>query len=270
MPLLDSVKSFVQSPTELKVKQATDENESSGATGTLMNEISVLTYSPKTLKEIVQVIRKRLTGHGRKSSHKNCIHIVKTLTLVAYLMNNGSNDFVAWVRRNSFIVECLRNFEIQDPNDEKVGKQIRLMADDLCTLIKDDDLLEQRRKDVIQFRSSISSPGRKSTDNSHLKKWYSSGSGSANSNRASSERKQTGTRLTPIPPAAISEFQFTSNATRYYQRGITSLDLKRRFVRSHSNDHSTLDPLREEDLNNDLTDLQAASKPVKTTNNPFL
>lgn len=256
MPLLDSVRTLVQSTTELKVKQATDENESSGATGTLMNEISVLTYSPKTLKEIVQVVRKRLMGHGRRNSHKICIHLVKTLTLVTYLMNNGSNDFIAWVRGNMALVDCLKEFNVQDRNDEKIGQQIRAMSQDLCTLIKDDDLLENRRAEVIQFRSSISSPGRKSTDNSHLKKWSSTG-------RASSERASHVLSMSPITPSSASEFQCTSNATRYYDRGLTSLDLKRRFVRGPSTDHSTLHPLHEEE------DIQAGSVPLKTSTNPF-
>lgn len=256
MPLLDSVRTLVLSPTELKVRQATDESESSGATGTLMNEISVLTYSPKTLKEIVQVVRKRLAAHGRRNTHKNCIHLVKTLTLITYLMNNGSNDFIAWVRGNMPLIDSLRDFEAQDRNDEKIGQQIRAMSQDLYTLIKDDNLLESRRAEVIQFRSSISSPGRKSTDNSHLRKW-SSGS------RTSADRAKHGLQMSPITPGTTSEFQYTSNTTRYYERGATSLDLKRRFVRGSSTEQTTLDPLHEED------DLQAASVTVKASTNPF-
>lgn len=253
MPLLDSVKSFVQSTTELKVRQATDESENSGATGTLMNEISVLTYSPKTLKEIIQVVRKRLTGNGRKTSHKNCIHLVKTLTLVSYLMNNGSNEFIAWVKSSIFIVECLRNFQAQNRADEKIGKQIRLMADDLCTLVDDDQLLEQRRKEVGVFRSSISSPGRKSTDNSHLKKWSHS-----------TDRTKSHLSMSPITPTAIGEYQFTSNTTKYYQRGLTSLDLKRRFVSKNTDsEHYSLGPLREEE------DGHTSAVPIQASNNPF-
>lgn len=254
MPLLDSVKSFVQSTTEQKVRQATDESENSGATGTLMNEISVLTYSPKTLKEIIQVIRKRLTGNGRKNSHKNCIHLVKTLTLVSYLMNNGSNDFIAWVRSSIFVIECLTNFQAQDRSDEQIGKQIRLISNDLCALIKDDTLLEQRRKDVGAFRSSISSPGRKSTDNSHLKKWSSGAS-------ANTDPPKSSLSMSPI---AVGAYQFTSNTTNYYQRGITSLDLKRRVVpKSHDSDPYALTPLREEDDNH------TTASQVTTSYNPF-
>lgn len=253
----------MQSSTELKVKLATDENESSGATGTLMNEISVLTYSPKTLKEITQVVKKRLTGYGRKSSHKNCIHIIKTLTLISYLVNNGSNDFISWVRGNLFIIECLRIFEVQDPQDDKVAKQIQLISDDLCTVIKDDDLLEQRRKEVIQFRSSISSPGRKSTDNSHLKKW-----GLPNG-KTSLERKNLPVKVRgEVSPTTINEYQFTSNVTHYYQRGITSLDLKRRLTKT-TNEHSSLDPLKEEDPSVESNDTPIPKKSVFSSNNPF-
>lgn len=256
MPLLDSVKSFVQSTTELKVRQATDESENSGATGTLMNEISVLTYSPKTLKEIVQVIRKRLTGNGRKTSHKNCIHLVKTLTLISYLLNNGSNEFIAWVRSSIFIIECLRNFQTQDRADEKICRQIRLISNDLCLLIRDDALLEQRRKEVGVFRSSISTPGRKSTDNSHLKKWSTNGS-------TSSEGAKPNLSMSPITPTTINEYQFSSNTTKYYQRGMTSLDLKRRFVNKNSSEPNPLTPLREED------DAHTPSAFIMASNNPF-
>lgn len=269
MPLLDSVRSFVLSPTELKVKQATDEDETSGATGTLMNEISVLTYSPKTLKEIVQVVKKRLTGHGKKSSHKNCIHILKTLTLVAYLVNNGSSDFIAWARGNLFIMECLKNSEVQDKQDAKIGEQIRFISNDLCTILKDDELLEQRRKDVIQFRSSISSPGRKSTDNSHLKKWTPS-NGIVNRTSSMDRKVQQGA-AGANSPVSINEYQFTSNTNRYFQRGITSLDLKRRTGKT-SIDHlsrSTLDPLQEEEYGSELSDMIAPKKTLFKANNPF-
>ena len=120
MPLLDTFKSFIQSPTESKVKQATNEDETSGATGTLMNEISILTYSPKTVREIIQVIRKRLLlGQNRRNSHRNCIQVMKTLTLVSYLMNNGSNEFIKWLKGNMILIEILEDFQVQDPRDER-------------------------------------------------------------------------------------------------------------------------------------------------------
>lgn len=231
---------FGQSSTELKVRKATDEDEKTGATGTLMNEISVLTYSPKTVREITQVLRKRLTGYVRGVSHKKSIRILKTLTLVLYLINNGSEEFIAWVRGNLFYFECLKNCESLEKRDEPLTKQIRSMSNQICDCIIDDELLENKRRDIIEFRSSISSPGRKSTDNSHLRRI-----GLA---RVSSERtplpsiNQTGKNMT-----FLNEYQYAPNPNIYYGRDTTSLDLKRRNM-SGTNEISVirLDPLDEE------------------------
>ncbi|SCU96040.1 LAMI_0F04962g1_1 [Lachancea mirantina] len=169
MSLLRTVRNIGQSQTEIKVKKATDDDELNGATGTLMSELSVLTYSPRTLREIIQVIRKRLSGNYQKSSHKNAVHILKTLTLVAHLINNGSNEFVSWIRAYSYLVTTLKEFDVSDKRDGQVALQIRTIASRLTELLKDDELLRRARNDLTQFRSSISTPGRKSTDNSHLK-----------------------------------------------------------------------------------------------------
>ncbi|SCV00922.1 LANO_0F09230g1_1 [Lachancea nothofagi CBS 11611] len=169
MSLMKSVKNLGQSSTEIKTRSATNDDEVNGATGSLMNELSVLTYSPRTLREITQVIRKRLSGNYRKSSHTNAVHILKTLTLVSYLINNGSNEFVAWVRSYSYLIDTLKEFSISSRGNETMAVQIRSLATNLSGLLRDDLLLRQRRSDVTLFRSSISTPGRKSTDNSHLK-----------------------------------------------------------------------------------------------------
>ncbi|SCU93421.1 LADA_0G03004g1_1 [Lachancea dasiensis] len=169
MSLLKTVKNLGQTPTEIKIKDATNDDENSGATGSLMNELSVLTFSPRTLREITQVIKKRLSGNYRKSSHTNAVHILKTLTLVSYLLNNGSNDFVAWVRSYSYLIDTLREFSVNSRGRETMAAQIRNLASSLSELLRDDELLKQHRSDVTLFRSSISTPGRKSTDNSHLR-----------------------------------------------------------------------------------------------------
>ncbi|CCE63510.1 hypothetical protein TPHA_0F00230 [Tetrapisispora phaffii CBS 4417] len=230
MPLFDSVRNFVQSPTESKVRQATDDDETSGATGTLMNEISVLTYSPKTLKEIVQILKKRLTGYSKKNSHKNCVHILKTLTLITYLINNGSNDFIAWTRSNIMLFEYLKNFEVQNLEDEKMGQQIVFICNDICNIINDDDMLEQKRKDVVQFRSSISFPGRKSTDNSHIKTNSSATRGRTGFSLRDrfDERINQKEKQIDSTSETVNEYQFVSNSSSTFRGGTTSLDLKRR------------------------------------------
>ncbi|EDO14962.1 hypothetical protein Kpol_388p5 [Vanderwaltozyma polyspora DSM 70294] len=267
MPIFDSVRNFVQSATEAKVKEATDDNETSGATGTLMNEISVLTYSPKTLKEIIQVLKKRLTGSSKKSSHRNCVHILKTMTLISYLINNGSNDFIAWARSNIMIFEVLKDFEVIHEDDEKMAEQIRYIAGDLCILINDDELLEARRKDVIQFRSSISSPGRKSTDNSHLKKTASAGTGKNDLTHMLFKKSSNSN--------AEDEYFYSSNYSNQLRGGTTSLELKREG--GNTSRRSTQENARfeiysvaEEDTVVEKNSSKFRSSPLKiSTTNPF-
>lgn len=219
MAIFDSVKNLVQSSTELKVKTATDDDENSGATGTLMSEISVLTYSPKTLKEVVSVLKKRLNGYGKKSSHRNCIHILKTLTLIMYLIDNGSLDFIRWCKGNIILFEVLSNFEVIDVQDEKMGEQIIKMSQDIYILITNEELLQDRRHELNEFRSSISSPGRKSTDNSHLRRSFGSNrKGSLENNRFNNNNNMNEIRR------STSSSRNTSEYTRF-----------------------GLDPLREED-----------------------
>lgn len=169
MLLFDSVKSLIQSPAELKVLQATNEDDITKAMGTLMHEISVLTYNPKALQEITKVLKLRLTVHGRRLSHKESVHILKTLTLVRYLITSGSDQFLAWVRSNLDMYECLKNVRAQAASDAPLVSQIRSMPDHIRRYIMDDELVERRRAEVAQFRASILSPGRKFTDNSHIR-----------------------------------------------------------------------------------------------------
>lgn len=179
MPFFDSVRNLVNSTTELKVKQITDDNENTISGGTIMNEISVLTYSNKTLKEIISVIRKRLSNGlilQRKIYHKNCIIIIKTLTLILYLINNGSNEFLSWIKTQNYIFEILTDINITDTTnkiDVNICEQIQQISQNIINLLLDPKLLDKKRQNVIEFRTSISSPGRKSTDNSHLTRYSS-------------------------------------------------------------------------------------------------
>ena len=246
MPLFESFKSFIQSPTESKVKQATSEDETSGATGTLMNEISILTYSPKTVREIIQIIRKRLLlGQNRRNSHRSCIQVMKTLTLVSYLMNNGSNEFIKWLKGNMILIEILEDFQVQDTRDDRNGEEIRKLSRNLHELLQDDELLERQRKDVIQFRSSISTPGRKSTDNSHLKL-----------EEIRNELTRQSLEKKAKPPTTS-----------------TSLDFQRQRTRNtHEYARFSLDPLAEEDSEDTPGVAGGISKlsfRPKSSNNPF-
>ncbi|KAL3235118.1 Epsin-4 [Nakaseomyces bracarensis] len=167
MALIRTMKSLVQSSTEMKVKEATNSSTKTGATGSVMNEMSILTFSPQTLDEITNVVRKRLSN--RKPSQTNSIHILKTLTLVSYLLNHSSHYFIAWIKDNEQLVQPYTAYTAHAAS-EKRQEEIRQLAHTVLQLLRDDELLERRRSEVVEFRSSISTPGRISTDNSHVRR----------------------------------------------------------------------------------------------------
>lgn len=235
MSFFKSLKGVGQSTTQLKVRRATDSDEANGATGTLMNELSVLTYSDKTSGEICEVIRKRLlSGNSRlKNGHESVVQVLKTLTLVEYLLDNGSEEFVEWMKRHLVYIESLKEYHGARDRDASKVKQIRLLSQDIAKNLKDDGLLVKRRSDIVMFRSSISTPGRKSTDNSHL-----------NSPKHVSEAQQE----------LISEFPKNNRVLQ-----TRSLDLQRRRSTRYSTDRVRyLATLAEEDA--DLDDGKATRR----------
>lgn len=167
MAFIKTMKGMVQSATEMKVKEATNSSTKSGATGSVMNEISIMTFSPRAFEDVVLVIRKRLMN--KKPSQSNSIHILKTLTLVSYLLNNSSSYFIEWIKRNAQLVEPFTTFTLP-PQLAKRQEETQHLATTILQLLQDDELLEKRRSEVVEFRSSISTPGRISTDNSHIRR----------------------------------------------------------------------------------------------------
>ncbi|BAO38296.1 Epsin-4 [Kluyveromyces marxianus] len=170
MSLFKGLRKLAQSTTQLKARKATDSDEINGATGALMNELSVLTYSDKSANEIYDVIRKRLiNGSSRlKNSHESVVQVLKTLTLIQYLLDNGSEDFVNWMKRHLAYIETLKDYHGYENRDLSKVRQIRALSQDIARSLKEGEILEKRRSDIVMFRSSMSTPGRKSTDNSHL------------------------------------------------------------------------------------------------------
>ncbi|AGO11205.1 AaceriACL061Cp [[Ashbya] aceris (nom. inval.)] len=166
MLLPDSVKYLGSSPTSAKVRKATDDNEFVGASSALISEITILTYSRKTLQEVTRVLKKRLSGNANKSSHKNAVHILKALTLANYLVANGSEEFVQWLRGCAPLLRRLKDFSTENDRDAHMASQIRSFSLSLLELLQNAVLLEEHRRSVVRFRSSISTPGYKSDQRS--------------------------------------------------------------------------------------------------------
>ncbi|KAH3674421.1 hypothetical protein WICMUC_003258 [Wickerhamomyces mucosus] len=148
--LVRSIRNISSTPIEIKIKSATS-NDSFGPTATELNDIAILTSSPESLRQIIQVLTKRLNDSSR-----NWRHVLKSLTVIQFCMLAGSLDFVLWIRSNSYLVKTLKEFQLK--GNEELAQQIRLKASNISQLIKDKELLEKKRSNFHIFRSKMSQP----------------------------------------------------------------------------------------------------------------
>ncbi|XP_039770006.1 ENTH domain-containing protein 1 isoform X2 [Ornithorhynchus anatinus] len=117
MALKRQVKNFVKnySEAEIKVREATS-NDPWGPSSSLMLEISDLTFSGGSLSEIMNMLWQRLNDHGR-----NWRHVYKSLTLMDYLIKNGSKKVIQHCRECFFNIQTLKDFQHVDEAGKDQG-----------------------------------------------------------------------------------------------------------------------------------------------------
>ncbi|XP_039355226.1 ENTH domain-containing protein 1 isoform X3 [Mauremys reevesii] len=110
MALRRHMKNFVKnySDSEVKVREATS-NDPWGPSSSLMLEISDLTYNTVSLLEIMNMIWHRMNDQG-----KNWRHVYKSLTLLDYLVKNGSKKVIQHCREGLFNIQTLKDFHYID------------------------------------------------------------------------------------------------------------------------------------------------------------
>ncbi|XP_063794893.1 ENTH domain-containing protein 1 isoform X6 [Pseudophryne corroboree] len=108
------LKNFVKqySDVEVKVREATS-NDPWGPSGSLMMEIAGMTYYADSLSEIMRIIWHRMNDSG-----KNWRHVYKSLTLLDYLIKNGSRQVIVHCIERAYNIQLLKDFKHID-NDGK-------------------------------------------------------------------------------------------------------------------------------------------------------
>lgn len=111
------VKNFVKnySDAEIKVREATS-NDPWGPSSSLMLDISDLTFNTISLSEIMNMIWQRLNDHG-----KNWRHVYKSLTLMDYLIKNGSKKVIQHCREGFCNLQTLKDFQHIDEAGKDQG-----------------------------------------------------------------------------------------------------------------------------------------------------
>ncbi|XP_053564757.1 epsin-3 [Bombina bombina] len=141
------------SEAEVKVREATS-NDPWGPSTSLMSEISQMTYNTELFNEVMMMIWRRLNDSG-----KNWRHVYKSLTLLDYLLKNGSNKVVQEFNENLISVQTLKDFQFLDRDGKDQGINVREKAKQLVALIKDEEKLKEERILAQNTRRRMSSKG---------------------------------------------------------------------------------------------------------------
>ncbi|KAI9257686.1 hypothetical protein BY458DRAFT_558118 [Sporodiniella umbellata] len=141
------------SDVQIKVREATS-NDPWGPSGTMMNEISQLTFNESDFIEIMDMIDKRLNDKG-----KNWRHVFKALLLLDYCLHVGSENVVLYAKENIYVVKTLKEFQHVDETGKDVGANVRQKAKDITNLLMDDNRLREERQQRQGMRDRMANIG---------------------------------------------------------------------------------------------------------------
>nr|XP_014429662.2 ENTH domain-containing protein 1 isoform X3 [Pelodiscus sinensis] len=152
MALRRHMKNFVKnySDSEVKVREATS-NDPWGPSSSLMLEISDLTYNTASLSEIMNMIWHRMNDQGKKWRH-----VYKSLTVLDYLIKNGSKKVIQHCREGFFNIQALKDFHYIDEAGKDQGYYVREKSKQVSALLTDDQLLRNEREIARRTRHRTS------------------------------------------------------------------------------------------------------------------
>lgn len=137
------------SDVQTKVRDATS-NDPWGPTGQQMNEIAQMTYNQNDFVEIMEMLDKRLNDKG-----KNWRHVFKALTVLDYLLHNGSENVIIYFKDNLYIIKTLKEFQYVDEYSKDQGANVRQKAKDITNLLTDESRLREERKNRASMRDRM-------------------------------------------------------------------------------------------------------------------
>ncbi|KAG8565024.1 hypothetical protein GDO81_012673, partial [Engystomops pustulosus] len=170
------------SDAEVKVREATS-NDPWGPSTTLMAEIAQMTHSAE-YPEVMMMVWRRLNDSG-----KNWRHVYKGLSLLDYLIKNGSNKVVQECNENLIAVQTLKDFQFIDKDGKDHGINVREKAKQIVSLLKDEERIKEERAQAQTTRRRMSQVTA-AIDSSHRLR-YNEGSVSALSPELEHARPQS-------------------------------------------------------------------------------
>lgn len=126
--------------TQIKVREATS-NDPWGPSGTQMNELSQLSHNATDFIEMMEILDKRLNDKG-----KNWRHVFKALSVLDYLLQEGSENVWNYFHDNIYIVKTLKEFQYVDDANIDQGINVRQKAKEITAILMDETRARNRRR----------------------------------------------------------------------------------------------------------------------------
>ncbi|KAI3743160.1 hypothetical protein L1987_60865 [Smallanthus sonchifolius] len=125
---------------EQKVLDATS-NELWGPHGSLLADIAMASRNHHEYQMIMSIVWKRMNDTG-----KNWRHVYKGLTVLEYLVANGSERVIDEIREHSYQIKSLSDFQYLDHTGRDQGNNVRKKSQSLLALVNDKEKLQEVRE----------------------------------------------------------------------------------------------------------------------------
>jgi len=141
--ILRTTKNYTKGYSEIQIKtRKATSNENKCPNNLLLNDIALASYNEVQFVEIMEILEKRLNDKG-----KNWRHTYKSLTLLEYLLYNGSEMVVKYTKNNIHVIKTLKDFQYIDENNQDEGINVRVKSKEVYDLIMDEaKLLSERSR----------------------------------------------------------------------------------------------------------------------------
>ncbi|KAL4591246.1 hypothetical protein LXL04_004203 [Taraxacum kok-saghyz] len=134
---------------EQKVLDATS-NEPWGPHGTHLSDIAQASKNYHEYQMIMTIVWKRLNDTG-----KNWRHVYKGLTILEYLVANGSERVIEDIREHAYQITSLSAFQYIDSTGRDQGSNVRKKSQLLVALVNDKDKIQEARDKAASSRDKL-------------------------------------------------------------------------------------------------------------------
>ncbi|KAF5094507.1 hypothetical protein D0Z03_002067 [Geotrichum reessii] len=119
-------------------------------------------------KSFVRTLKNKANGYT--PTQVKVRNVCKSLTVLDYLLRNGSDGAVLWIKDNIHLIRTLNQFEYVDDDGRDHGKYVREKSKELVELVSNETQLKQlrletqekRRSSSVQAESNRARPSRQS------------------------------------------------------------------------------------------------------------